>query len=58
MAKETWYDKGYREAREGLPSDPPMDPGKRCYRDYVEGFADGELQVELYGDREDEGEDA
>ena len=39
-----WYDTGFKEAVDGLPSDPPMQPGHRSHSDYVDGYRDGQLQ--------------
>lgn len=43
-----WYKTGFADAMAGLPSDPPMHPGHRSYRDYMDGYADG---VRLWGIR-------
>lgn len=42
-----WYKVGFNEALEGLPSDPPMQPGHKAYRDYREGYEDGQRQLDV-----------
>jgi hypothetical protein len=42
-----WYKIGFKDAVEGLPSDAPMHPGHKSYADYLEGYADGERQLEV-----------
>lgn len=41
-----WYKMGYSEAKKGLNCDPPMRPGHRSYEDYVEGYRDGENELQ------------
>ena len=42
-----WYKQGFKDAIDGLPSDPPMTPKSQSYHDYREGFADGERQLDV-----------
>jgi hypothetical protein len=52
MAKKpTWYDKGFSEALQGLPSDPPERPGHGSYRNYRAGYLDGEWMAERDADK-------
>jgi hypothetical protein len=44
--KLSWYDRGFQEAQDGLPADPPMHPGHASHTNYSEGYADGERQLE------------
>jgi hypothetical protein len=47
MAKRmSWYDKGFKEAIDGLLIDPPMNPGHSSFENYSAGYRDGERQNE------------
>ncbi len=47
MSREPkWYSTGFKDALQGLPADPPWQPGHRDYENYRDGYADGERQVE------------
>lgn len=49
MAKKTWYQTGYDEACQGLPFDAPMQRGHASYKNYKEGYGDGEMHNRIYG---------
>jgi hypothetical protein len=53
MTMSKWYKQGFKDAIDGLPSDPPMTPKSQSYHDYREGFADGERQLDE-NEREEE----
>jgi len=42
-----WYDTGFKDAVDGLPSDPPMHPRHRSFQDYEDGYKDGMLQLDV-----------
>jgi len=48
-----WYKQGFKDAIDGLPSDPPYVRGNKHYDEYIEGFADGGRQLDE-NEREEE----
>lgn len=39
-----WYKEGFKDGRQGMPTDPPYFPGHKAYGEYLEGFKDGAEQ--------------
>ncbi|MCP3730423.1 hypothetical protein M9978_08275 [Sphingomonas sp. MG17] len=50
MAKPTWYDRGHADALDGQVSDPPYERGNRHHDSYVEGYEDGQRQLDSEAD--------
>ena len=47
MVKQTWYDKGFQDAVDNLPCDPPYGPRNGHHNNYLAGYKDGEVQTEV-----------
>lgn len=45
-----WYNVGRKDSLEGLPKDPPMAPGNRSHGDYLEGYEDGQRELDRQAD--------
>ena len=54
MKKPTWYERGYDEALQGLPYDPPANPASISHLNYTSGYRDGLKQADAneYNDAE------
>jgi len=48
-----WYSQGFEDAKGGVPSDPPWNPGHSSYENYCDGYRDGQAEIDRDIEREE-----